>query len=634
MEALFLWARREARRTTPAARSRVQTWYAALDGSELALFGLLLVMVFLFHWGFARAASDGREYFIQVRSLLIDGDLDFANETTMFRGRGTTDIYAFGTPLLWSPFFLFAHLWLGVLNLAGAEYPRDGFFNPYQRAVGIGTLVYGFIALVLIYRILCQYYSKQLAALSTVAVTGGSFVIWYLVADNSLAHGTSMFAVALFLYTWHQTRGRESVRRWALLGATAGLMSLVRWQNVLFVVFPAADAIVGLSRSFGAGSRAPDNEATAETTPDDNGPAAGHLTPHLVRYAAFAGAFIVVFSPQMVFWKVVRGGFFAMPAAAHASAWLSPQLADVLFSPDRGLFSWTPLLLLASIGLLFFARRQPYFGSLLIAALALQVYINSTVGWGGHGFGARRFTNCALIFAIGLAALLQWLRSRPALAPALLLAAFVLVNGFAMLGMQTGTLPPSGPIRSQEMLAATTSRIGKPFALPMNAWIALRYDADLGLYERLGPQRFNNLHIDFGEPGDNRFLVRGFGRPEQSSQFSFRWSLGDEAYLVAPLRDAVDYVLELRVAPLRPRDVDTDPQLIDVWINDTMVESLPLNPGIREYRIDVSADAIRRGLNEVRFRYGWVASPQSLGVSNDPRELAVRFDRISLIRAG
>ena len=297
-----------------------------------------------------------------------------------------------------------------------------------------------------------------------------------------------MFAVALFLYTWHQTRGRESVRRWPLLGATAGLMSLVRWQNVLFVVFPAADAIVGLSRSFGAGRHAPANETTSETTPDDNGPAAGHLTPHLVRYAAFAGAFIVVFSPQMVFWKVVRGGFFAMPAAAHDTAWLSPQLADVLFSPDRGLFSWTPLLLLASIGLLFFARRQPYFGSLLIAALALQIYINSTVGWGGHGFGARRFTNCALIFAIGLAALLQWLRSRPALVPALLLAAFVLVNGFAMLGMQTGTLPPSGAIRSLEMLAATTSRIGNPYALPMNAWIALRYDADLGLYERLGPQ--------------------------------------------------------------------------------------------------------------------------------------------------
>ena len=105
--ALFLRARRAARRTTPAARSRVQTWYAALDGSDLALFALLLVMVFLFHWGFARAASDGREYFMQVRSLVIDGDLDFTNETTLFRGRGTTDIYAFGTPLLWAPFFTF-----------------------------------------------------------------------------------------------------------------------------------------------------------------------------------------------------------------------------------------------------------------------------------------------------------------------------------------------------------------------------------------------------------------------------------------------------------------------------------------------------------------------------------------------
>ena len=626
---LFLWARRDARRTTHDARSRAQNWYAALDGPDLALFGLLLVLIFLFHWGFARAASDGREYFMQVRSLIIDRDLDFTNETTMFRGRGTTDIYAFGTPLLWAPFFLFAHLWLGVLNLTGAEYVRDGFFNPYQRAVGIGTLVYGFIALALIYRILCQYYSKRLAAASTLAVTGGSFVVWYLVADSSLAHGTSMFAVTLFLYTWHQTRGADSVRRWALLGATAGLMSLVRWQNILFVVFPAADAIGGLWRSLATSSRAADNEAMP-----DNDLRVGPFIPHLVRYGAFAGAFIVVFSPQMVFWKIVRGGFFAMPAGAHGTAWLSPELADVLFSPDRGLFSWTPLLLVASIGLLFFARRQPYFGGLLIAALALQVYINGTVGWGGHGFGARRFTNCALIFAIGLAALLQWLRNRPALASALLLTAFVVVNGFAMLGMHAGTLPPRGAIRSQEMLAAMTSRIGNPFALPMNAWIALRYDADLGLYERLGQQTFNNLHIDVGEPGDERFLVRGFSAPEQGNQFSFRWSVGDEAYLVAPLREAVDYGLELHVAPFRPRNVETDPQFIDVWINDTMVESLPLRPGIRVYRVAVPATAIRRGFNEVRFRYGWVASPQSLGLSADRRQLAVRFDRISLIREG
>ncbi len=344
--ALFLWARREARRTTPAARSRVQTWYAALDGSELALFGLLLVMVFLFHWGFARAASDGREYFIQVRSLIIDGDLDFANETTLFRGRGTTDIYAFGTPLLWTPFFLFAHLWLGVLNLAGAEYPRDGFFNPYQRAVGIGTLVYGFIALVLIYRILCQYYSKRLAALSTLAVTGGSFVIWYLVADNSLAHGTSMFAVALFLYTWHQTRGRESVRRWALLGATAGLMSLMRWQNVLFVVFPAADAIVGLSRSFGLGSRAPDNETTAETTLDDNAPPPDTLpltscaTPHSPAHSSsssarrwFSGRSCAAVSSRCPRHRTMRPGF-------HPSSPMSSSLPIVGCSVGHPCCCW------------------------------------------------------------------------------------------------------------------------------------------------------------------------------------------------------------------------------------------------------------------------------------------------------
>jgi hypothetical protein len=45
-----------------------------------------------------------------------------------------------GAPLLWAPFFAPCHLWLGLLNLLGADFVRDGFSNPYQRAVGIWTV--------------------------------------------------------------------------------------------------------------------------------------------------------------------------------------------------------------------------------------------------------------------------------------------------------------------------------------------------------------------------------------------------------------------------------------------------------------------------------------------------------------
>lgn len=391
---LLLVAREIALGVAPERRSRLQRAYAAVRGAELALFALLFVMLFLFHWGFARAASDGREYFVQVRSLVIDGDLDLANENAAFGVRGTAENYAFGTPLLWVPFFVLAHAWIGLLNLAGADWPANGFFNPYQRAAGIGTLIYGFAALLLIHRLVARYYSRALAATSTVAVTVGSFILWYLVADNSMSHGASMFAVTLFLYAWHETRGNQGARRWALLGAAAGLMALVRWQNVLFVVFPAAEELGNLIFA-------------ATGTPRRREGAAAWLRHALARYAAFIVAFLAAFSPQLLAWRALRGAWFAPPAAAHGATFATPALGDVLFSTDRGLFSWTPLLLLAVLGLLPFLRRERLVGSLLLLALALQVYVNATVEWSGHGFGARRFANCALIFALGLAALLH-----------------------------------------------------------------------------------------------------------------------------------------------------------------------------------------------------------------------------------
>ncbi|MDA2915217.1 hypothetical protein MYX77_14930, partial [Acidobacteriia bacterium AH_259_A11_L15] len=69
----------------------------------------------VFHVSYLRASSDGRNYFVHVRSLLIDHDLDLANEIATFRAPGNAAIFPFGSAVLWIPFFVAGHLWLGVL---------------------------------------------------------------------------------------------------------------------------------------------------------------------------------------------------------------------------------------------------------------------------------------------------------------------------------------------------------------------------------------------------------------------------------------------------------------------------------------------------------------------------------------
>lgn len=224
------------------------------------------------------------------------------------------------------------------------------------------------------------------------------------------------------------------------------------------------------------------------------------------------------------------------------------------------------------------------------------------------------------------------MKQRPLLAPALLIGTLVVTNVFFMAAIQAGDVSPTGPVRFREMVGATTARLGNPFSLPMSALTALRFDTDLGFYERVGSQTFNNLTIDVGGANDERFLVRGWSGAESAGDATFRWSDGPESTLVVPLKEATDYLLELRAAALAVESPAT--QVVAVWVNDELADRIAITPDARTHGVSIDASLLRPGFNEIRLRYDWTASPRALGFSNDERELAVQYDTITLTRIG
>src|SRR6185503_18869113 len=79
-----------------------------------------------------RVASDGVDHFVSLRSLWMDGDLDFANDYARLSPRGTSvdaatplgrtgNLHPVGPALAWSPFYLLADV---LARLVGA--PADG----------------------------------------------------------------------------------------------------------------------------------------------------------------------------------------------------------------------------------------------------------------------------------------------------------------------------------------------------------------------------------------------------------------------------------------------------------------------------------------------------------------------------
>jgi hypothetical protein len=81
----------------------------------------------------------------------------------------------------------------------------------------------------------------------------------------------------------------------------------------------------------------------------------------------------------------------------------------VLFSSDHGLLSWTPILILAILGLAMFRRLdRPLALSLWITLVTFYYVIACYVNWDGlASFGNRFFISLGPIFILGLAAFFE-----------------------------------------------------------------------------------------------------------------------------------------------------------------------------------------------------------------------------------
>jgi hypothetical protein len=358
--------------------------------------------------------ADEIEYFSYLRSLAFDLDLDFGNEYRRFYEADPAGLAGFkdtfldlrepgtgrhinfaplGSALLWSPFYLLAHLGTLAARALGAAVPADGFSAPYVAAVCYGSAVYGFLGLLLVHDMLRRFggFPEPAASWTVAALWLATPVLYYMTLAPAFSHACSLFAVALLL--WLTLRARERgtwTRDAAAIGAASGLAALVREQDVLFLAVPA-----GLVAA----------EALRRRTP----------LPGLAHLAVMAAAAVAAFLPQLLAYRVLNGSWGPSRMVARKMTWWSPHFLEVLFDPAHGLYAWSPLLLVASAGLVAaVARRRGWVPALLGVALLLQVWINGSVeSWTQAGaFGSRRFVGATPVFAWGLAGALAWLLAR------------------------------------------------------------------------------------------------------------------------------------------------------------------------------------------------------------------------------
>jgi len=356
--------------------------------------------------------GDGVGYYAWARSILIEHRPDFtqdwlaANESFRMgrvgtNGHLTADQYtptghidnhfAVGPAILWSPFLVAAHAGVLLYDHAGGRVPADGFSRPYRVAMAFGTAFYGFLGVLISFRLGRRWVSERWAFLASLGIWFGSSLPVYMYFNPSWSHAPSAFAVALFVWYWAATRSDRKWQQWVLLGLLGGVMMDCYYLNTILILLPVIDSVAGYRAALSARARG----------------IAGKL---LASDALFCLALLCAFLPTLITKKIIYGSYLNFGYGEHWF-WRSPALFQVCFSSNHGLFSWTPVLILSAAGLLLLQERDRGLAFSLLAVFAVYLYaMGCYQDWNGiSSFGNRFFVSLTVVFVVGLAGFFQWL---------------------------------------------------------------------------------------------------------------------------------------------------------------------------------------------------------------------------------
>jgi hypothetical protein len=333
---------------------------------------------------------DGAGYFVYTRSLVIDRDFHFENDLKLLcvapkegwfvpTERGyISSPFAIGTSIAWLPFFAIIHSVLLILKfILKLPFITDGTSYLHILTCSLASCLFALFGLFISCKLSRRFFSSEESILSmfTVWLSSPFFFCFYWMPTFS--HLLDVFAISLFLFMWTR-KDKDRYLWWLLYGASFGLCALIRWQNAVLIILLFIPP---------------------------------RLTPK--QFFFLIGA-LLSFSPQLIVWKIVYGSFFLIPQGESYMVWSRPEIAKFLFSSWHGLYSWTPVTLLSTIGLFLLYRKERAFSVGLILTFLIYIYVNSCVSdwWAGTSFSARRMTGLTPLFIVGLSCFLSLFRKR------------------------------------------------------------------------------------------------------------------------------------------------------------------------------------------------------------------------------
>ena len=392
---------------------------------------------------------DGAGYAAYLPSAWFDHDLLLFNEWARFgmiHGAGIdftnvtanghlSDHWTVAPAVVWLPAFAAGALARDALPILRG-FPRNGASLPYAVAIVAASAMAGLAVLLTGVSIAAPKFGRFNAALAALAVWFASPLLWYSVRHATMGHAVSAAACAIVVAVSLSLRKEVTAGRIFAAGLACGFAFIVRPQNLTFVIVPAI--------------------------------LAGVLP--LLRRSWFAViGFTIGALPELVVSQWIYGNPLAFASSGSANDWHPFERIRIwlpLGSWYHGMFTWTPLLAVALVGLALLWRDDRRLAVAGMATFLLQWLLISSLDrsfWGMQSFGQRRFDQCSIFFLIGLAAFFSRLPRMAAIAIAAAGAGWTMILFVTAQHVDLNVYAPPGALWRAALLTLQQDRLPHAF---------------------------------------------------------------------------------------------------------------------------------------------------------------------------
>lgn len=298
--------------------------------------------------------------------------------------------YAIGTCLFDLPFFLVAHFYCSTLD---HEYPADGYSRPYLVSVVFAYLFWVLAGLFALRKLLARYFSDTATAITLLLLMFGTNLYYYTVFNIGMSHPFSFTLFSFLLYHTDNLYRTGKSKYIVWIGALLGLILIVRPTNILVAMLP-------LCWPYLFGKNFTDRLL--------------FFRNRIPAIAIAAALFTLISLLLFGYLKYTSGNWLHFSYQGEYFDFLKPEIINGLFSYRKGWFLYTPVALLAVLGLIPLWRQNRHLAIILFAFITLNIYIVfSWCFWAyGGSFGCRALLESMAIMSLPLAAFVQFVFGR------------------------------------------------------------------------------------------------------------------------------------------------------------------------------------------------------------------------------